>query len=203
MTAALTIETVSPFQRGFRYSRQIRAARTLVGGLGRGGVGHAARGSDFARRVSTPCDSSLRRGVRRCGFALQGLWPGGRLHRRSSACPASTTTRWAGVPHLSSYLWNDHAYLRLGFKNDHWISPELVRTSQPWPHQLAEWKQKGIKTVINLRGGFDGSFYALEKYACDQLGLKMVDFVITSREVPIKERVLGARDLFESIEYPA
>jgi protein tyrosine/serine phosphatase len=113
------------------------------------------------------------------------------------------TTRWGRFRTYLHYLWNDHAYLRLGFKNDHWVNPELVRTNQPWPHQLAEWKKKGIKTVINLRGGFDGSFYALEKDACQRLGLKMVDFVITSREVPIKERVLGAKALFESIEYPA
>ncbi|MDB5429761.1 MAG: protein tyrosine/serine phosphatase [Caulobacter sp.] len=101
------------------------------------------------------------------------------------------------------YLWNDHAYLRLGFENAHWVSPELVRTNQPWPFQLARWKKRGIKTIINLRGGFDASFHALEKDACERLGLKMVDFVITSREVPIKQRVLGARDLFASIEYPA
>ena len=53
------------------------------------------------------------------------------------------------------YLWNDHAYLRLGFQNAHWISEELVRTNQPWPHQLAEWKKAGVKTIVNLRGGFD------------------------------------------------
>ena len=53
------------------------------------------------------------------------------------------------------YLWNDHAYLRLGFSNAHWISDELVRANQPWPHQLAAWKARGVKTVINLRGGFD------------------------------------------------
>ncbi|OYW90358.1 MAG: protein tyrosine phosphatase [Caulobacterales bacterium 32-67-6] len=51
--------------------------------------------------------------------------------------------------------------------------------------------------------GFDGSFYVLEKEACEQLGLKLVDFTITSREVPSRARVLGARDLFQSIEYPA
>ena len=101
------------------------------------------------------------------------------------------------------YLWNDHAYLRLGFENAHWVSPELVRTNQPWPFQLERWKKRGVKTIINLRGGFDASFHALEKDACERLGLKMVDFVITSREVPIRQRVLGARDLFASIEYPA
>jgi protein tyrosine/serine phosphatase len=101
------------------------------------------------------------------------------------------------------YMWNDHAFLRLRFQNAHWISDELVRTNQPSPEQLAGWKARGIKTIINLRGGFDGSFYVLEKEACEQLGLKLVDFTITSREVPSRARVLGARDLFESVEYPA
>lgn len=101
------------------------------------------------------------------------------------------------------YMWNDHAFLRLRFQNAHWISEELVRTNQPSPEQLAGWKARGIKTIINLRGGFDGSFYVLEKEACEQLGLKLVDFTITSREVPSRARVLGARDLFQSIEYPA
>lgn len=101
------------------------------------------------------------------------------------------------------YLWNDHAYLRLGFSNAHWISEELVRTNQPWPHQLAAWKRRGIKTVVNLRGGFDASFHALEKDACEKHGLTMVDFTITSRETPSRERVLGAKRLFETIEYPA
>lgn len=101
------------------------------------------------------------------------------------------------------YLWNDHAYLRLGFSNAHWISEELVRTNQPWPHQLAAWKRRGIKTVVNLRGGFDASFHALEKEACEKHGLTMVDFTITSRETPSRERVLGAKRLFETIEYPA
>jgi protein tyrosine/serine phosphatase len=101
------------------------------------------------------------------------------------------------------YLWKDHAYLRLRFSNAHWVSPELVRTNQPWPHQLAAWCDRGIKTVINLRGGFDASFYALEKEACERLGLTLVDFTITSREAPSKARVRGAKELFERIAYPA
>jgi protein tyrosine/serine phosphatase len=101
------------------------------------------------------------------------------------------------------YLWNDHAYLRLGFQNAHWISDELVRTNQPWPHQLAAWKDGGIKTIVNLRGGFDASFYALEKDACRRFGLAMVNFTVTSREVPSREQVLGAKRLYETIAYPA
>jgi protein tyrosine/serine phosphatase len=101
------------------------------------------------------------------------------------------------------YLWKDHAYLRLKFTNAHWVSDELLRTNQPWPFQLAEWKRQGIKTIVNLRGGFDASFHALEKDACEKLGLKLVDFTITSREVPSRARVHGAKALFETLEYPA
>ena len=101
------------------------------------------------------------------------------------------------------YLWTDHAYLRLGFRNAHRVSDELMRANQPWPFQLKRWKAAGIRTVINLRGGFDTSTYALEREACERLGLTLVDFVVTSREVPSRAQVLGARQMFQDIEYPA
>jgi protein tyrosine/serine phosphatase len=113
------------------------------------------------------------------------------------------TTLGGRLKTYADYLWTDHAYLRLGFSNAHWISEELVRANQPWPHQLAAWKARGIATVVNLRGGFDSSFHALEKDACARLGLTLVDFTITSREVPSRDRVLGAKRLFETIAYPA
>ncbi len=42
---------------------------------------------------------------------------------------------------------------------------------------MASWKRRGIKTVLNLRGGCDASFYALEQAACERLGLKLVDSI--------------------------
>ena len=101
------------------------------------------------------------------------------------------------------YNLNDHAFLRLRFQNAHWLGDKLVRTNQPWPFQLKRWRDKGVRTVINLRGGFDASFYALERDACARLGLKLVDFTVRSREAPSREQILGARDLFASLEYPA
>lgn len=101
------------------------------------------------------------------------------------------------------HLWKDHAYLRLAFSNAHWISDELVRTNQPWPFQLKAWAARGVKTVINLRGGFQTSFRALEVDACRRYGLELVDFVIASRDVPSAEKVLAARDLFDTVRYPA
>jgi protein tyrosine/serine phosphatase len=101
------------------------------------------------------------------------------------------------------YLWSDHAFLRLTFQNAHWISEELVRTNQPWPFQLARWRARGIRTVINLRGRFEESYHALEADACRRLGLELVDFTMDSRDAPSRERVLGAQRLFETVQYPA
>jgi protein tyrosine/serine phosphatase len=101
------------------------------------------------------------------------------------------------------YLWHDHAYLRLGFSNAHWMSDELVRANQPWPFQLKAWRERGVRTVINLRGGFGASFYALEKAACADLGLTLVNFTIASRDVPTKAQVRGASALFDTVQYPA
>ena len=101
-------------------------------------------------------------------------------------------------------LWKDHAYLRLVFQNAHWVSPELIRTNQPWPFQLKWWAESGVKTVINLRGGgYPTSFYLLEKEACAKYGLTLVDFAVASREAPSAAQVRGLYELFDRVEYPA
>jgi protein tyrosine/serine phosphatase len=102
------------------------------------------------------------------------------------------------------YLWKDHAYLRLGFENAHWVSSELIRTNQPWPFQLKWWASRGVKTVINLRGGgYETGFYVLERDACARHGLVLVDFPVSSREAPTRAQVEGAKALFEKVQYPA
>jgi len=114
------------------------------------------------------------------------------------------TTRQGRLRTYLDYLWSDHAYLRLGFQNAHWVSPELIRTNQPWPFQLARWRRLGVKTVINLRGGgYPTSFYLLEREACERLGLTLVDFAVSSREAPTCAQVEGAKALFDSVAYPA
>ncbi|HEX8232490.1 MAG TPA: protein tyrosine phosphatase [Caulobacteraceae bacterium] len=101
------------------------------------------------------------------------------------------------------FVFGDHAFLRLGFENAHWISPEMVRTNQPWPFQLAWWKRRGIRTVVNLRGESEAGHFVLEEEACRRLGLTLAPFKVFSREAPAREVVLGAKRLFSEIEYPA
>jgi protein tyrosine/serine phosphatase len=109
-------------------------------------------------------------------------------------------------PGLSDYLdfvFNDHAFLRLGFRNAHWISDEFVRSNQPWPHQLAAWRRRGIRTVLNLRGSADGGAQKIEREACAGLGLELVEFRVSSKEAPSRAQILEAKRLFEEMAYPA
>ena len=113
-------------------------------------------------------------------------------------------TRSGRLRAYADYLWRDHAYLRLGFQNAHWIDRDLVRTNQPWPFQLRWWRDNGIRSVINLRGGgFETSFYVLEREACARLGLTLIDFPVSSREAPSAAQVSAARTLFERTPFPA
>lgn len=101
-------------------------------------------------------------------------------------------------------LWNDHGFLRIGFRNLHQISNELWRANQPQPHHLRSMiSEIGLKTLVNLRGPSKKGYYLLEKETCQSLGIKLVDFKVFSREVPSPAQILAARDLFNEIEYPA
>jgi hypothetical protein len=101
-------------------------------------------------------------------------------------------------------LWGDHGFLRVKFRNLHRISDEMYRANQPSPEHIARYaKELGLKTIINLRGQSPKGYYLLEKEACERHGIQLVDFQVFSREVPTAESVLQAKQLFDSIAYPA
>lgn len=100
-------------------------------------------------------------------------------------------------------IWADHGFLRARFSNFHWISPEMARANQPSPEQVARYAALGIKTILNLRGPSDTGYYALEKEACERHGIAMIDARMHSREPPRKEQIRRAKELFDTIAYPA
>lgn len=100
-------------------------------------------------------------------------------------------------------MWTDHGFLRAAFQNFHWISPEMARSNQPSPRHVARYAAMGIKTIINLRGFNDSGQYWLEREACAEHGVTLVDAPIGSREPPSIERVERAKTIFDTIQYPA
>ncbi|GAN00183.1 hypothetical protein U91I_03848 [alpha proteobacterium U9-1i] len=101
-------------------------------------------------------------------------------------------------------IWGDHGFLRAAFSNFHWIEPgKMARANQPSPEAIARYAQAGFKTILNLRGPSNTGYYALEKEACEKHGLAMVDVRMHSREPPSIAQVKRAKELFETIQYPA
>ncbi|MEM9571252.1 MAG: protein tyrosine phosphatase [Pseudomonadota bacterium] len=101
-------------------------------------------------------------------------------------------------------ILGDHGFLRESFQNLHQISDEMWRSNQPNPRQVAEHARlRGIKTIINLRGPSTRGYYLLEKEACAENGVELIDFQVYSRDTPTVEKVLEAKTLFETLAYPA
>ncbi|MXQ13429.1 fused DSP-PTPase phosphatase/NAD kinase-like protein [Microvirga makkahensis] len=97
----------------------------------------------------------------------------------------------------------DHGVFRLVYLNKHQVTDRLWRTAQPAPHQIEALKRKGVRTIVNLRGGREHGSWQLQKETCERLGINLVEFVIRSRGAPDRKTLLKAKDFFENMEYPA
>ncbi|MCR9269448.1 MAG: protein tyrosine phosphatase [Hyphomonadaceae bacterium] len=125
-------------------------------------------------------------------------------HKKRKHVAADISTKPGRVRAERELTLGDHGFLRESFQNLHQISDEMWRSNQPNPRQIADHvRQRGIKTILNLRGPSTRGYYLLEKEACEELGVTLIDFQVYSRDTPTVERVLEAKKLFESIEYPA
>jgi len=98
--------------------------------------------------------------------------------------------------------WGDHGFLRMRFHNMHDMGGGMFRANQPSPKRIAELAEMGIKTILNLRGESPKGYYLLEKEACEQHGITLIDYRMYSRDVHSVDKLLGAKALFERIEYP-
>ncbi len=104
----------------------------------------------------------------------------------------------------ANMLFVDHGVLRLAYQNRHRVGTGgLWRSAQPAPHDLAWFKRRGVRTIISLRGGREHGSWQLQREACEREGLRLVEFVVRSREAPSRQTLLAARDFFAGIDYPA
>jgi len=100
-------------------------------------------------------------------------------------------------------LFNDHHLLRLAFHNAHEVGGGLWRSNQPGPGQLKAWAERGVKTVINLRGVSTASYHLLQRDACERYGMEMITLRMYSRDAPDPGAPRAAKAMFDEIAYPA
>lgn len=104
---------------------------------------------------------------------------------------------------MRNMLFADHGILRTFFNTRRRISEEMWRSSQPLPYQVHAAAKRGIRTLINLRGPSDTSFYRIEEEYAQKHRLTLVNFAVYSREAPPVATIVAAKTMFETIEYPA
>ena len=99
-------------------------------------------------------------------------------------------------------IWGDHGFLRLAFQNLHHIGGGMMRANQPSPEHLKAFADKGVKTILNLRGPSPNGHYLLEQEACEALGMTLIDYRVFSRDTPRKDAIHDLKRIYAEIEYP-
>ena len=110
--------------------------------------------------------------------------------RRAGASPPTGTTSGTTTPICGWLLQRPLAQRRAGARQPALAVPGqgLARPRHPHHRQPAPRRRR---------------HHVLEQEACDRYGVKQVYFVVWSREAPSREQVLGAKALFDELEYPA
>lgn len=96
----------------------------------------------------------------------------------------------------------DQGLVRRLWPNVSEVAPGVWRSSQPDPRLLRRFADRGVRAILNLRGATSFGSYALEREACDALGLGLVDFEMHSRRLPTAETVLALDQVFADIPHP-
>jgi protein tyrosine phosphatase (PTP) superfamily phosphohydrolase (DUF442 family) len=112
------------------------------------------------------------------------------------------------TPVVQTKLWLqtifiDHSFFRAGLNLPKRVGKHLYRAGHPMPYQLRQAQQRGIRSVINLRGSDDNiSSNVLERAECSRIGLRLEHYALYSRAAPTKEDILGYAALLEALPKP-
>lgn len=120
---------------------------------------------------------------------------------------AEHSPQWARLSLGPAVNWADmllvdHGLFRLAYLNLHRLGSNAWRSAQPAPNQIAHIARLGVRTIVNLRGPRWCGSYWLEQQACHRHGIRLVDYQVRSRAAPSRAEVLGARDLFRTLQGP-
>ncbi len=102
----------------------------------------------------------------------------------------------------TNMIFVDHGIFRMIYLNFHKVTPDFWRSAQPAPYDIHRLADQGLKTIINLRGGREYGSWPLEAEAAQARGIAIVDFILRSRDLPDRDTLLKATQLFQSLPGP-
>lgn len=98
--------------------------------------------------------------------------------------------------------WVDHGILRRFWTNFHPVADGVFRSNQPSAERLKQYKDRGIRSVLNLRGDSRYSYYLFEREACDALGLSLTNINLSANELPDLPTLLALEGHFKTLARP-
>ncbi len=108
--------------------------------------------------------------------------------------------RRAAFRHL---MLTDHGFLRVFWTHEYEIAPGVWRSNQPDGRRIEKWAQRGIRTVLLLRGKApDTPLPMLERESCATHGITLVRSPVSGGGLTGKGRVLELLDDFKNAEKP-
>lgn len=119
-----------------------------------------------------------------------------RRYGRDISTPAARRRAWWHFQLL------DHAFLRTVWWNWDNVAPGVWRSNQPSPGRLKAYKDKGIRTIINLRGEAKNSPFLFEREACESLGLTLHNVTLSARKLVPRQELLDLIALMRRAEKP-
>ncbi len=96
----------------------------------------------------------------------------------------------------------DHAILRGVWTNECEIAPGVFRSNHPTHERFAKMPERGIRTVLNLRGESVSAHYMSEKTSCAALGLTLINATLHARAPASRAEIQHLIDVFRRIEKP-
>ncbi|MCD1627069.1 tyrosine-protein phosphatase [Seohaeicola saemankumensis] len=99
-------------------------------------------------------------------------------------------------------FWIDQGVVRLFWTNSAEVAPGVYRSNQPGQKRLAAVKEKGVRSVLYLRGNTRSAPFRAEAAACKALGLDLHVFHMSAHRLPDASRIMALIDVFRQIEKP-
>lgn len=100
------------------------------------------------------------------------------------------------------YLFGDHAVLRYRWHNFDEIAPGVFRSNQPTHGRLKDYRDRGITTILSLRGAPRAVHHRIEAADCARLGIDLRHTALYARKPASRDDLMALFDHFDTLPRP-
>ncbi len=96
----------------------------------------------------------------------------------------------------------DFAFFRLRWSNLHPVAEGVWRSNQPGPNRFGQFRELGLRTILNLRGQRHFASVQFEQEACDAQGITLLHMDLLAGKLASGAEYVRLLELMEQAEKP-